>query len=248
MLYSEELGLPKTDSKRWRLKTDALGSEKWEYLSEIEAKQQPQSAYVKYLLQLPDFEAPKPAVNKNSAHFTAKDAAFNGAQFFSLLQEDSGIFPCQYKGPMFMTIGYVAALYCAEVPIPTPVKQEIIRYIVNSSHPVDGGWGLHEVDKSTTFGTVINYVILRLLGLKPDNIVCQRARRTLHRLGGAVGAPHWGKASLVVNSEPLQMGRSESGSTRALATTIRVAHSPRKMVGSYKGHLSGSGVSIGCKI
>ncbi|CUS20929.1 LAQU0S02e01596g1_1 [Lachancea quebecensis] len=197
-LYSDELGLPTTDKTLWRLRTDELGSEKWEYLSKEEAKKDPQSSYVKYLLQNPDFEAPKPLVNSQCDDFTARDAAFNGAQFFSLLQEDSGIFPCQYKGPMFMTIGYVATLYCARIPVPEHIRIEIIRYIVNSAHPVDGGWGLHEVDKSTTFGTAINYVILRLLGLEADHIACQRARKTLHRLGGAIGAPHWGKAWLSI--------------------------------------------------
>ncbi|GME88702.1 unnamed protein product [[Candida] boidinii] len=81
---------------------------------------------------------------------------------------------------------------------PEHIKREIIRYIMNSSHPVDGGWGLHEVDKSTCFGTSMNYVILRLLGVPKDNPVCIRARKTLDRLGGALYNPHWGKAWLSV--------------------------------------------------
>ena len=31
--YSEKIGLPKTDPRRWRLRTDKLGRESWEYLT-----------------------------------------------------------------------------------------------------------------------------------------------------------------------------------------------------------------------
>ncbi|WEJ96510.1 Lanosterol synthase (Oxidosqualene--lanosterol cyclase) [Yamadazyma tenuis] len=74
----------------------------------------------------------------------------------------------------------------------------MIRYLVNASHPVDGGWGLHSVDKSTCFGTTMNYLVLRLLGLDANHPVCVKARKTLHRLGGALGNPHWGKVWLSI--------------------------------------------------
>ncbi|SCU91478.1 LAME_0E12662g1_1 [Lachancea meyersii CBS 8951] len=196
MLYSDELGLPKTNHALWRLRVDNLGSEKWEYLTEEAAELDEQSSYAKHLLRNPDFQEPEPIKKEESS---AYEAAVQGARFFSLLQDPkSGIFPCQYKGPMFLTVGYVGTMYCAGIPIPDPVRIELLRYIVNCAHPVDGGWGLHEVDKSTAFGTAINYVLLRLLGLPADHIVCQRARKTLHRLGGAVGAPHWGKSWLSI--------------------------------------------------
>ena len=57
-----------------------------------------------------------------------------------------------------MTIGYVTANYYSKTEIPEPYRVEMIRYIVNTAHPVDGGWGLHSVDKSTCFGTTMNYV------------------------------------------------------------------------------------------
>lgn len=195
MLYSDELGLPKTDPTRWRLRTDDLGAETWHYLTPEESERTPQSNYTKYLLGIEDFPAPPPEDITTPFH-----AATKGADFLSLLQEDSGVFPCQYKGPMFMTIGYVAAHYISKTPIPEPFKIEMIRYIVNTAHPVDGGWGLHSIDKSTCFGTTMNYVVLRLLGLSKDHEVCVKARKTLHKLGGAIGNPHWGKAWLSILS------------------------------------------------
>ncbi|CCK68892.1 lanosterol synthase ERG7 KNAG_0B04580 [Huiozyma naganishii CBS 8797] len=194
VLYSEQLGLPRTDPKRWRLRTDELGRETWDYIPEDQCEMDPQSSFTQWLLQIRDTEtsAPKEPV-------TAFDSCINGANFFKSLQDPhSGMFPCQYKGPMFMTIGYIAVNYIAGIEIPKHERLEIIRYIVNTSHPVDGGWGLHSVDKSTVFGTVLNYVILRLLGLQRDHPVCLKARDTLLRLGGAIGAPHWGKIWLSV--------------------------------------------------
>ena len=197
-LYSDTIGLEKTDPKKWRLRTDQLGRESWEYIPNVDPTRDPQSTFTQWLLQDDSFPYPTPENNSETSEtFTARDACHNGASFFKLLQEpESGIFPCQYKGPMFMTIGYVAVNYIAGVEIPEHERIELIRYIVNTAHPVDGGWGLHSVDKSTVFGTVLNYVILRLLGMSKDHEVCVRARKTLHRLGGAIGAPHWGKSWL----------------------------------------------------
>lgn len=192
MYYSEQVNLPKTDPLRWRLRTDELGRETWHYLNPKDAQSEPQSDVTKYLLDL-DFERPP-----KSQILTPLDAAKKGALFFSRIQEDSGIFPVQYKGPMFMNIGMVAASYFTKTELPQPVRVEMVRYIVNTAHPVDGGWGLHSVDKSTVFGTTMNYLCLRLLGVPADHEVCVRARATLHKLGGAVQNPHWGKAWLAL--------------------------------------------------
>lgn len=194
MYYSDQLGVPKTDDTRWRLETSDLGAWRWKYLSPEESKQSEQSTVTKYILKQDDLPTPPPIDAK-----TPLEAAKQGGLFLKLLQdENSGTFPCQYKGPMFMTIGYVASSYFTKTEIPEPFKIEMIRYLINSSHPVDGGWGLHTVDKSTCFGTTMNYVVLRLLGLAADHPVCVKARETLHRLGGASGNPHWGKIWLAI--------------------------------------------------
>lgn len=192
--YSDQIGFSPTDKTRWRLRTDALGRETWHFLSPEEAANEPQSNTTKYLLDMADFARPP-----EEKHIkTPLAAAEKGADFLSLIQEDCGIFACQYKGPMFMTVGYVFASYFTGTEIAPARKHEMIRYIVNTAHPVDGGWGLHSVDKSTCFGTTVNYVILRLLGMPAAHPVCVKARATLHRLGGALGNPHWGKAWLAL--------------------------------------------------
>ena len=56
----------------------------------------------------------------------------------------------------------------------------------------------HISGKSTVFGTTLNYVTMRLLGVDRDDLDIVRARGLLHQLGGTVGIPSWGKFWLSV--------------------------------------------------
>lgn len=56
----------------------------------------------------------------------------------------------------------------------------------------------HTAGKSTVFGTALNYVTMRLLGVDRDDPDIVRARGHLHQLGGANGIPSWGKFWLSV--------------------------------------------------
>lgn len=63
---------------------------------------------------------------------------------------------------------------------------------------VDGGWGTHIECASTMFGTVLNYIALRLLGVSPGDPVCSRGRGFIRENGGAVMAPSWAKFWMAV--------------------------------------------------
>ena len=56
----------------------------------------------------------------------------------------------------------------------------------------------HTAGKSTVFGTALNYVTMRLLGVDRDDRDLTRARAMLHQLGGAGSIPSWGKFWLAV--------------------------------------------------
>ncbi|CAG8820972.1 24748_t:CDS:2, partial [Dentiscutata erythropus] len=175
-----------TDLSRWRLKVDH-GRQTWHYLNENEIKNYPQSVIEKYSIGLPfhskTFEKPK----------TAFEAARNGFEFFKQLQTSDGHWACEYSGLTFLTPVLIITMYITQIPIPEVSRIEIIRYLTNKANPIDGGWGLHIEQHSTVFGTTLSYIALRILGLDPDHPVMVKSRATLHKLGGAIGIPSWGK-------------------------------------------------------
>lgn len=99
---------------------------------------------------------------------------------------------------MFLLPGFVITWYVTKTAIPPAHMTAMKNYIFARAHPEDGGWGLHIEGESTVFGTSLNYTALRLLGVEADDPVMVKARGTLHKLGGALNAPHWAKFWLSV--------------------------------------------------
>ncbi|XP_074045989.1 lanosterol synthase isoform X2 [Macrotis lagotis] len=118
-------------------------------------------------------------------------------KFYSQLQAEDGHWPGDYGGPLFLLPGLLITCRVARIPLPAGYKEEIERYLRSVQLP-DGGWGLHIEDKSTVFGTALNYVSLRILGVGPDDPALVRARTNLHEKGGALGIPSWGKFWLAI--------------------------------------------------
>ncbi|GAW18291.1 hypothetical protein ANO14919_077660 [Xylariales sp. No.14919] len=182
----------KTDRSRWRL-LDESGRLTWHYLETDEAVNEwPQSTadrwYLGLDINLPDLAKPKKPL----------DAVSNGLAFFEKLQLPAGEWGCEYGGPMFLLPGIVITWYATKKPIPWYVATEIKNYLFARAHPEDGGWGLHIEGDSSVFGTSLNYTVLRLVGVDPEHPVMVKARKTLHKLGGATHAPHWAKFWLSV--------------------------------------------------
>lgn len=176
----------------------------WHYLPNKQAAEDwPQSLADKYFLALPLVRASRlprksgtdcdQGLPELPPAKTPLDAARNGLEFFEKLQLPSGHWGCEYGGPMFLLPGIVIAWYATKTPIPPAYATEIKNYLTARAHPEDGGWGLHIEGESTVFGTSLNYTVLRLVGVDPGDAVMAKARRTLHKLGGAVNAPHWAK-------------------------------------------------------
>ena len=120
-----------------------------------------------------------------------------GAEYFKHVQAEDGHIASDYGGPMFLMPGLVITCYVTETHLPAQVKLEIIKYILSHQRK-DGGWGLHIESKSTMFGTVLNYVTLRLLGCKADLPPVVTASKWIKLNGGAQGIPSWGKFWLSV--------------------------------------------------
>ena len=124
-------------------------------------------------------------------------SAFKGLNFYKSLQADEGHWPGDYGGPMFLLPGLIIASSITETSFPLPHRELMKRYMLNHQNE-DGGWGLHIEGQSTMFGTVMQYVALRLLGMKSDIPPMEKSRKWIHQHGGADGIPSWGKFYLAV--------------------------------------------------
>ncbi|KAI0714170.1 lanosterol synthase [Cerioporus squamosus] len=179
--------LPFTDYSRWRLRISHNGDHTWHYLpTDEECAAWPQTDCDKYWLGLPLDLPPLPKPTN------ALEAARNGYRYFQHLQTEDGHWPGEYGGPMFLIPGLVIGSYVTGMPFKLEERLEMIRYLFNHANK-DGGWGIHVEGPSTVFGTALNYCAMRILGVKPDHPVAVKARACLHRFGGALGAPSWGK-------------------------------------------------------
>ncbi|KAI9878912.1 MAG: Lanosterol synthase (Oxidosqualene--lanosterol cyclase) [Pleopsidium flavum] len=182
----------KTDYSRWRL-LDERGRQTWHYLvSDEELKTWPQSTADKYHLGLPTNLPALPSAK------TPLSSVSNALSFFSHLQLPPGNWACEYGGPMFLLPGLVIAWHVTQTHVPASHATEIKSYLFRRQNPEDGGWGLHIEGESTVFGTAMNYVVLRLLGVGEEDKRMVKARGTLYKLGGAVNGPHWAKFWLSV--------------------------------------------------
>ncbi|KAI0044521.1 terpene synthase [Auriscalpium vulgare] len=177
-----------TDYSRWRLQDTDDGSHIWDYLeTDEELVSRPLTNADKYWLGIPLNFPTLPTPH------TPFDAARNGYTFYKQLQANDGHWAGEYGGPMFLLPGLVIGSYVTGMPFLEVERLEMIRYLLNRAHPEDGGWGLHIEGHTTVFGTALNYVALRLLGVSAEHPAAVKARGTLHKLGGATAAPSWGK-------------------------------------------------------
>lgn len=125
------------------------------------------------------------------------DSLIKGMHYFSRLQSDEGHWPGDYGGPLFLLPGLLIASYLSDTPFPKPHQEMMKVYLFNHQHS-DGGWGMHIEGQPTMFGTVMQYVSLRLLGTEKEDPRLQKASLWIKENGGATGIPSWGKFYLSI--------------------------------------------------
>ncbi|EEB97513.1 hypothetical protein MPER_03149, partial [Moniliophthora perniciosa FA553] len=155
--------------------------------NEQQCTEWPQTALDKYWLGL---ATDLPESGSATDSFSA---AKKGYEFYKNLQANDGHWPGEYGGTLFMLPAIVIGSFICGMGFTTEERSELCRYLINLANPEDGGWGLHVVGESTVFGTTLNYVSLRILGLPAEHPTCVKARELLHQFGGATGIPTWGK-------------------------------------------------------
>uniref|UniRef100_A0A8C6XE24 Terpene cyclase/mutase family member n=1 Tax=Naja naja TaxID=35670 RepID=A0A8C6XE24_NAJNA len=167
------------------------GRQKWYYVPENEECAREQNALEAYTLGLNTSKF-FPELPKAS---TAQEAVLKAIKFFSGVQAEDGHWPAECSGVLTLAAGLLIACYVSKISLPEEIKKEILRYIRSRQLP-EGGWGLEQ--QPTIFGTALNYIAMRILGYGPDHPDIVRARISLHKKGGALGAPHLGKVWLAI--------------------------------------------------
>lgn len=148
---------------------------------------------------------------------SVKDALHKAVHFYSMLQTDDGHWSGDYGGPHFLMPGLIVAWYVMGRPSRMLDKDEIemMKHYIIVHQQSDGGWGTHSKcssvgslavsprqnsclcspveSPSTMFGTTMNYVALRLMGMDAEDPVCQKGRDFIKEQGGAIMTSSWAK-------------------------------------------------------
>nr|XP_033803079.1 lanosterol synthase isoform X2 [Geotrypetes seraphini] len=182
---------PATHLSHWQL-TNSEGRQTWQY------EENEETLRFQTLLEMHSLGLDTNTVFSDASDaLTAYESALKGMKFYSALQAEDGHWAGDYGGPLFLLPGLLITCYVAKISLPEACRKEMIRYL-RSIQLSDGGWGLHIEDKSTVFGTSLNYISMRILGVDPDDPDLVRARNSLHSKGGALGIPSWGKFWLAI--------------------------------------------------
>ncbi len=138
------------------------------------------------------------SVRRGVSHVERSRAAISSAvENLRTRQEPDGHWAGDYGGPLFLLPGLIIACEISGTDLGRERKAKMLAYLRHVQNE-DGGYGLHVEDRSTVFGTALNYVAMRLLGAEAGDRDARRARECLHALGGAEGIPTWGKFWLAV--------------------------------------------------
>lgn len=136
--------------------------------------------------------ASKLKVDADTLEKKAEQALNKGFDYYQSLITEAGHQPADYGGPLFLLPGLIFASYITNTPFKEEERLLMSQYIKNHQNE-DGGWGLHIEGDSTMFGTVLNYVALRILGEDKENEAICAGRSWIHTEGGAQSIPPWGK-------------------------------------------------------
>ncbi len=112
-------------------------------------------------------------------------------------QADSGAWPGDYGGPMFLLPLYMGTCYATGVPIAADVRADMVRYLRHVQN-ADGGWGLHVESHSYLFTSTIIYSALRLFDVPAEDPMLVKALAWIRAQGGPLAAASWGKFFLTL--------------------------------------------------
>ncbi|KAI3974432.1 hypothetical protein MKX01_017925 [Papaver californicum] len=141
--------------------------------------------------------------NEEVTYEATKTTLKRAVQFFSAIQLADGHWGADIGGPLYFMPPLVFALYITgtlHTMLSAEHIKETLRYMYCHQNE-DGGFGFHIEGHSTMFGTALNYICMRMLGLGPEDGLdnaCSRAREWILDHGGVTLIPSWGKTWLSI--------------------------------------------------
>lgn len=126
------------------------------------------------------------------ASLSPEEALKEGWDFFIKLQCEDGHWAGDYGGPLFLLPGLILMAHITGLDLGAERKSAMLTYIRNHQQ-ADGGWGLHIEGPGTLFCSTLNYCAARSLGVPASDPMMVAGRAFLHKNGGAVALPQWGK-------------------------------------------------------
>ena len=97
------------------------------------------------------------ALLQKNGDATVDNSIRAGISYYQSIQSESGLWPGDYGGPMFLMPGLLIALYITkslDTVLGPEHQKEMLRYLRNHQNQ-DGGFGLHIEGHSTMFGTAL---------------------------------------------------------------------------------------------
>lgn len=117
-------------------------------------------------------------------------------QNLSRLQNDSGSWPGDYGGPMFLLPMYLALCHATK-RLPDAARTEKMKTYFFNVQRDDGSIGLHaESTEGSMFTTALSYLGLRILGVPASHARLEKMRGWIRENGSPLGAASWGKFTL----------------------------------------------------
>lgn len=136
-----------------------------------------------------------PPAKKNFDINTTKlpsEELLRAISYLTSLQKEEGCVVSEVVWCPMITAQYIIMAYITKQEIPQSRKDKFLQYF-QIRQTKEGGWGLHSESFPYVFTTTLVYVALRVLGVPPENTLCQRAREWLEVQGGILQIPSWGK-------------------------------------------------------
>eukprot|EP00698_Gefionella_okellyi_P017984 TRINITY_DN5347_c0_g1_i1.p1 TRINITY_DN5347_c0_g1~~TRINITY_DN5347_c0_g1_i1.p1 ORF type:complete len:730 (+),score=142.18 TRINITY_DN5347_c0_g1_i1:42-2231(+) len=175
----------------WKLRQTPDGQQVWDFVGDEASLGDDAQAAADTIKRLID-EHIRLASGPRSTATNAADACKLAVDYYAEQQRDDGHWAADYGGPMFLMPGLVIMTYITGAPLSKAHKFEMSKFL-RVHQRVDGGWPLHIEGPSTVFGSCLNYIALRIMGMKRDDPAAVKAREFILKYGGALYSAAWGK-------------------------------------------------------